>query len=101
MTIIATMDSEHFEWMAIGESEALAKQLIARAFRKHLNQAYGSSSEFPSQSWPRSNADLITELDNYYGIGIYEGGSGTAWRDDEILIGRTVKGSLTKRDIGS
>ena len=31
--IIATMDSEHFEWMAVGESEALAKELIAKAFR--------------------------------------------------------------------
>ena len=95
------MESDNFSWMAVGESEALAKELIAKAFRKHIKQAYESSSEFPSQSWPRSNADLITELDDYYSFRIFEGGSGTAWRDDQILIGRTFAGSYTERDRGT
>ena len=93
--VVATMETEHYSWMAVGESESLAKELIAKAFRKHIRQ-------YPEVvGWPRSNTDFITELDDYYSFRIFEGGSGTAWRDDQILIGRTFAGSYTERDRGT
>ena len=94
--IIATMNTEHFDWMAVGASEASAKELIVKAFRKHLK---GCDRTTPT--WPRSNAKMITALEDWYGIDIREGGVGTAWRDDSILIGRTRRGDYATRDKGT
>ena len=81
---IATMTSERFDWIAVGASEASAKELIVKAFRKHLKQ-FDAGPTTPT--WPRSNADMVTALEDYYGIDIREGEIGSAWRDDYILIG--------------
>ena len=82
--IIATMHTEHFEFMAVAETKSSARELIGKAFRRHIRQ-YRLSTV-----WPRSNTDLIAELKDYYGINLYEaGGSGTAWRDGSVLIGGT------------
>ena len=76
---IATMESDNFSWMAVGESEALAKELIAKAFRKHIKQ-------YPEVvGWPRSNADLIKELHDSYGIMVVQGGVGSVWRDGSSM----------------
>lgn len=101
--VIATLETEHYSWMAVGESESLAKELIAKAFRKHIRQYPEVVGDFRIFGWPRSNTDLITEsdLDDYYSFRIFEGGSGTAWMDDQILIGRTFAGSYTERDRGT
>tara|TARA_R110000824_G_scaffold2785_1_gene12719 strand:- start:55 stop:345 length:291 start_codon:yes stop_codon:yes gene_type:complete len=93
--IIATMDTENFNWMAVGTSEALAKELIVKAFRKHLKECRKVTPTWPlgydkdTPTWPSSNAKMVTALEDWYGIGIYEGGLGTAWRDDSIIIGKT------------
>lgn len=55
---IAIMNSESFEWIALGDTEAEAKEAIRKAWNKR-------------DAYKRERLTL-EELEDWYGIGIYE-----------------------------
>lgn len=92
---IATLDTEHYEFLAGGKSEEEAKQRVAIAFQKHLMQAHGVEDRlFVRVHWVQTvqfqgNVNTVASwteaLDEWYGIRAYQVNDKTMLRDGEAI----------------
>lgn len=72
---IATMDTEHFKWLALGSTKATAKKALLAGFDRHLAQ-YGTA-------WAEQGCG--DSPDEYYGINVVQIKAGECLRDDSQI----------------
>jgi hypothetical protein len=67
--ILATMESEHYSWIAFGETEAAALANMKKAF----------------EQWAPDSP--VEDISDYYGLGFFEIDPGVVYRDtSEIRV---------------
>ena len=64
---VAIMESEHYSWMALGNTEEQAMDAIREAWNKHQRGVFKRDGDFEMLSF-ETNEDL----NNYYGIWVEE-----------------------------
>jgi len=60
---VATMDTEKFDWMALGNTEEEARLAVARAFHVHLERARQQEIDL---GWHQQDADASDALEVFY-----------------------------------
>ena len=76
--IIAHMDTGHFEFVALGETEDGARKAILKGWRKH-RKAYTRPGDRDCYLTPTA------EVEDYYGIGFTELKAGECARDGSLI----------------
>jgi hypothetical protein len=74
---VATMQTEHFAWMAAGETEAEARAAMEQGWANH-HLARGVDV--------LTDEVLPEDIDEYYGIRIHEIKAGQCYRDDTQIL---------------
>ncbi len=71
MIYIATMQTKHFTFQALGTSPEAAKKAILRGWKKHLG--------------PLGGRKTLAEIENWYGVNVTELQMNDCARDGEAL----------------
>lgn len=66
LMFVATMDSEHFEWMALGKTEKEALEALRQAWNRNQREAY---KHYGGDMWL---VETPNELMEYYGVWVEE-----------------------------
>jgi hypothetical protein len=83
---IATLKTEHFEFVGAGQSKSQAQRCVVDGFRAHL-KSYGSSE----QQWCDEVgngyvvAAFAANLEDWYGINVVELNPGVCLRDGTVV----------------
>jgi hypothetical protein len=79
MTIVAELQTEHFQFMAIGASEPEAREKVAECFLRHLAQTFDgdrqeATENFLLVTWTEEQEKLpwVENVHEWYGIGIWD-----------------------------
>ena len=81
----AWMDTEHFEFHAIGGTDEHAREQLAAGFARHLI-ASTRKGEQPFEFWsPDGEAPTAEKLHEYYGIRTIHASTAQAWCDGEPI----------------
>lgn len=84
--ILATLKTEHFEFVAAHASKSSAKAHVVAGFLRHLEQM-GSSEQAWRAATPHDyhGVGLAAALEDWYGINTMEISSGVCLRDGEVI----------------
>lgn len=99
-TYVATMDSEHFGWMAAGTTDLEARTALADGFRAHIVGAMHGEDEAREHLREQImdahderdplGADLPAVLDDWYGLRVVLLQAGECLRDGSPIAGRVA-----------
>jgi hypothetical protein len=85
--ILALMSTGHFEWRALGKSEADARRLIVEGFTRHL-ASFDSSPEQWAEEVDHGRyvgKPFAASLEDWYGINTMAIAVGTCMRDWDVV----------------
>ena len=82
---IATMDTEHFAFIAKGTSEKKAREAMARAFARHCREyTRPGDRPFSHEYWGGEEPDA-DKLNDVYGMRLHNLSKAEAFRDGEAI----------------